>query len=66
MLKYKELKQVMQHFREKEDSYVTLPKDFAIEILSEIIKVRRRDIAQSRQSHQRNCDYRKDLVKDNI
>lgn len=50
MLKYREVKAALQLFQAKDDLKVTVSRTFMVEILDEIVKVRRRNIARARQS----------------
>lgn len=42
MLKYREVKAALLLFQSKDDSNVTISRDFMVELLDEVVKMRRR------------------------
>lgn len=50
MLKYREVKAALQLFQSKDDSKVTISRDFMVELLNEVVKMRRKNIARARQN----------------
>lgn len=50
MLKYRELKAALLLFRAKNDPKVTISRDFMLELLDEIVRTRRKNIARARQN----------------
>ena len=50
MLKYREVKAALQLFESKDDSNVTISRDFMVELLDEVVKMRRKNIARARQN----------------
>ena len=50
MLKYREVKAALQLFQSKDDSNVTISRDFMVELLNEVVKMRRKNIARTRQN----------------
>lgn len=50
MLKYREVKAALQLFQLKDDPKVTISRDFMVELLNEVVKMRRKNIARARQN----------------
>ena len=50
MLKYREVKTALQLFQSKDDPKVTISRDFMVELLNEVVKMRRKNIARARQN----------------
>lgn len=63
MLKYSVLKETKEIFQSKQDAYVTLPREFMLEVLNEVLHIRRRNTAHSRRNCGNACSANKNIVK---
>lgn len=50
MLKYREVKAALLLFQAKNDPKVTISRDFMLELLDEVVRIRRKNIARARQN----------------
>ena len=50
MLKYREVKTALLLFRAKNDAKVTISREFMLEFLDEVVRIRRKNIARARQN----------------
>ncbi len=62
MVKYEKLKTSFKEFQGRNERYVELQKDFLLEILDELLRLRRRDAARAHREQVFRCASRK--VKD--
>lgn len=59
MMKYEKLKASFKEFQGRKERYVEIPKDFLLEILDELLRVRRRDAARAHREQVFRCASQK-------
>lgn len=59
MVKYEKLKASFKEFQGRKERYVEIPKDFLLEIMDELLRLRRRDAAKAHREQVYRCAVQK-------
>lgn len=59
MMKYEKLKASFKEFQGRKECYVEIPKDFLLEIMDELLRLRRRDAARAHREQVYRCTKQK-------
>lgn len=63
MLKYEQLKGSFKQFQSRDEHYVQVPREYILEVLDELLRLRRRDAARSHREQVYRSAMRKGLIK---